>query len=126
MSALLAVQAVDLSSSNTTLVIVVGVIAIFAVAIAMVFRSQVLAANDGTENMKAIAVAVQEGAAAYLSRQFKTLSVFAVALFTCISRNLQSVNALSMLMSDMMCCPDSWLSFNKLRHKPRACRQLSQ
>jgi K(+)-stimulated pyrophosphate-energized sodium pump len=81
MSALLAVQAVDLSSSNTTLVIVVGVIAIFAIAIAMVFRGQVLAANDGTENMKTIALAVQEGAAAYLSRQFKTLSVFAVVAF---------------------------------------------
>ncbi|MEU4390408.1 sodium-translocating pyrophosphatase [Kribbella sp. NPDC023855] len=81
MSGLLAVQAVDLSSSNTTLVIVVGVIAIFAVAIAMVFRGQVLAANDGTENMKTIALAVQEGAAAYLSRQFKTLSVFAVVAF---------------------------------------------
>lgn len=81
MSALLAVQAVDLSSSNTTLVIVVGAIAIFAIAIAMVFRGQVLAANDGTENMKTIALAVQEGAAAYLARQFKTLSVFAVVAF---------------------------------------------
>ncbi|WP_329483724.1 sodium-translocating pyrophosphatase [Kribbella sp. NBC_01510] len=81
MSALLAPQAVDLSSSNTTLVIVVGVIAILAVALAMVFRGQVLAANDGTENMKTIAAAVQEGAAAYLNRQFRTLSVFAVAAF---------------------------------------------
>ncbi|GAA1688406.1 sodium-translocating pyrophosphatase [Kribbella sp. NPDC056951] len=81
MSALLAPQAVDLSSSNTTLVIVVGVIAILAVAIAMVFRSQVLAANDGTENMKTIAAAVQEGASAFLSRQFRTLSIFAVVAF---------------------------------------------
>ena len=81
MSALLAPQAVDLSSSNTTLVIVVGVIAILAVAIAMVFRGQVLAANDGTENMKTIAAAVQEGASAYLSRQFRTLSIFAVVAF---------------------------------------------
>ncbi|MFI5732437.1 sodium-translocating pyrophosphatase [Kribbella sp. NPDC051587] len=81
MSALLAPQAVDLSSSNTTLVIVVGVIAILAVAIAMVFRSQVLAANDGTENMKTIAAAVQEGASAFLNRQFRTLSVFAVVAF---------------------------------------------
>ncbi|MEU4603217.1 sodium-translocating pyrophosphatase [Kribbella sp. NPDC023972] len=80
MSALLA-QAVDLSSSNTTLVIVVGVIAILAVAIAMVFRGQVLAANDGTENMKTIAAAVQEGASAYLNRQFRTLSIFAVIAF---------------------------------------------
>jgi K(+)-stimulated pyrophosphate-energized sodium pump len=81
MSALLAAQAVDLSSSNTTLVIVVGAIAVFAIGIAMVFRGQVLAANDGTENMKTIALAVQEGASAYLSRQFKTLSVFAVVAF---------------------------------------------
>jgi K(+)-stimulated pyrophosphate-energized sodium pump len=81
MSALLAVQAVDLSSSNTTLVMVVGLIALFAVGIAMMFRRQVLAANDGTENMKTIALAVQEGASAYLSRQFKTLSVFAVVAF---------------------------------------------
>ncbi len=80
MSALLA-QAVDLSSSNTTLVVVVGVIAILAVAIAMVFRGQVLAANDGTENMKTIASAVQEGASAYLNRQFRTLSIFAVVAF---------------------------------------------
>ncbi len=81
MSALLAPQAVDLSSSNTTLVIVVAVIAVLAVAIAMVFRSQVLAANDGTESMKEIAAAVQEGAAAFLSRQFRTLSVFAGVAF---------------------------------------------
>jgi len=73
--------AVTLSSGNTTLVVVVGVIALFAVAIAMVFRGQVLAANDGTENMKTIALAVQEGASAYLNRQFRTLSVFAVAAF---------------------------------------------
>ncbi|MEU8227519.1 sodium-translocating pyrophosphatase [Kribbella sp. NPDC048915] len=81
MSALLAPQAVDLSSSNTTLVIVVGVIALLAVVIAMVFRGQVLAANDGTENMKTIAAAVQEGASAYLNRQFRTLSIFAVVAF---------------------------------------------
>jgi K(+)-stimulated pyrophosphate-energized sodium pump len=73
--------AVNLSSGNTTLVVVVGAIAVFAVAIAMVFRRQVLAANDGTESMKTIALAVQEGASAYLNRQFRTLSVFAVVAF---------------------------------------------
>ena len=73
--------AVTLSSGNTTLVVVVGAIAVFAIAIAMVFRRQVLAANDGTESMKTIAVAVQEGASAYLNRQFRTLSVFAVVAF---------------------------------------------
>ena len=72
----------DLSSGNTTLVVIVGAIAVFAVAIAMVFRRQVLAANDGTEEKKTIAVAVVEGASAYLNRQFAdTGSVFAVVAF---------------------------------------------
>jgi len=42
---------------------------------------EVLAASEGTEKMKEIAAAVQEGAAAYLNRQFKTLSVFVVIVF---------------------------------------------
>ncbi|HEX6578016.1 MAG TPA: sodium-translocating pyrophosphatase, partial [Jiangellaceae bacterium] len=45
------------------------------------FRREVLAASDGTEKMRAIALAVQEGAAAYLNRQFRTLAVFVVLVF---------------------------------------------
>ena len=37
------------------------------------FRQEVLAAGEGTDNMKNIAQAVQEGANAYLTRQFRTL-----------------------------------------------------
>jgi K(+)-stimulated pyrophosphate-energized sodium pump len=72
---------VSLSGSNTTLVIAVGVIAVIALAMAMMFRGQVLAADEGTENMRTIGLAVQEGASAYLTRQFKTLAVFAVLAF---------------------------------------------
>ncbi len=72
---------VSLSGSNQTLIIVVGVIAIIALAMALMFRGQVLAAHDGTEKMKTIGLAVQEGASAYLTRQFKTLGVFAVLAF---------------------------------------------
>ena len=42
---------------------------------------EVLAASQGTEKMQEIATAVQEGAAAYLRRQFKTLGVFVVLIF---------------------------------------------
>ena len=45
------------------------------------FRKQVLAAGEGTDNMKTIALAVQEGANAYLTRQFRTLGIFAVIAF---------------------------------------------
>src|SRR5690348_16620046 len=72
---------VDLSGSNLTLVIVVGVIALVALAMGMMFRGQVLAAGEGTTNMKTISQAVQEGAAAFLGRQFRTLAIFAVIAF---------------------------------------------
>jgi K(+)-stimulated pyrophosphate-energized sodium pump len=47
----------------------------------VVFRRQVLAADPGTAKMQEIGDAVEEGAHAYLARQFKTLSVFVVIVF---------------------------------------------
>ena len=58
---------VTLSGVNLTFVAIVGVIAVIALVMAMVFRREVLAASDGTTNMQAIALAVQEGASAYLT-----------------------------------------------------------
>ena len=75
----LEVTTITLSGTNLTFVAVVGVIALLALVMAMIFRREVLAANDGTAGMQAIARGVQEGASAYLGRQFKTLSFFAVA-----------------------------------------------
>src|ERR671911_427398 len=81
MSVLPAPLEVTLNGTNLTFVAVVAAIAVVALVMAMVFRREVLAANDGTTNMRTIAQGVQEGAAAYLGRQFRTLSVFAVAAF---------------------------------------------
>ena len=72
---------IELSGSNFTTVVVVAVIALLALVVAAVLVRQVLAASEGTERMKEIAGAVQEGASAYLNRQFKTLAIFAVIVF---------------------------------------------
>ena len=71
----------ELTGGNLILVIIVAGIGLSALAMAWMFRSEVLAAGEGTDNMKTIAKAVQEGAAAYLQRQFKTLGIFAVIAF---------------------------------------------
>src|SRR5699024_8237291 len=63
------------------LVVIVALIAIGALAMAWMFRKEVLSAGEGTDNMKNIALAVQEGADAYLQRQFRTLAVFAAIAF---------------------------------------------
>ncbi|GAA1241725.1 sodium-translocating pyrophosphatase [Oryzihumus leptocrescens] len=71
----------SLSGTNLTLVIVVAAIAVVALVMGVFFRQQVLAADPGTENMQTIGGAVEEGAQAYLARQFKTLSAFVVIVF---------------------------------------------
>ena len=69
------------SGANLTWVVVVAVIALLALAVAGVLVREVLAASQGTEKMQEIALSIQEGAAAYLRRQFKTLGVFVVLIF---------------------------------------------
>jgi K(+)-stimulated pyrophosphate-energized sodium pump len=72
---------IELTGSNLTIVVIVAVIGLAALGVAAVLVREVLAADEGTDRMKEIAGAVQEGASAYLTRQFKTLSVFAVVVF---------------------------------------------
>ena len=72
---------VQVNGSNLTYVYIVLGISLVALAIAYALRAQVLAASEGTAKMQEIAAAVQEGAAAYLNRQFKTLSYFVAIVF---------------------------------------------
>jgi K(+)-stimulated pyrophosphate-energized sodium pump len=76
-----AATSVTVSGTNYTIVLAVAFVALIALAVAGLLVREVLSASEGTENMKSIAAAVQEGASAYLSRQFRTLSVFAVIVF---------------------------------------------
>src|SRR5215475_13944610 len=68
---------VSVSGGNLTWVVIVAVIALSALAVAGWLVREVLAASQGTAKMQEIATAVQEGAAEYLRRQFRTLAVFA-------------------------------------------------
>ena len=61
MSVLPAPLEVTLNGTNLTFVAVVAAIAVVALVMAVVFRREVLAAQDGTTNMRTIAQAVQEG-----------------------------------------------------------------
>src|SRR6266702_3215624 len=77
----LADGAATVIGANVTWVAIVAVIGVLALAMAGWLVRQVLAASQGTAKMQEIALAVQEGAAAYLRRQFRTLGVFVVVIF---------------------------------------------
>lgn len=72
--------ALALAGMDFTLVVIVMVVALLALAVAGMLVREVLSAEQGTERMRNIALAVQEGASAYLTRQFRTLAVFVVVI----------------------------------------------
>jgi len=76
-----ATTALALDGTNLVLVYAVLVIAVIALVMGVYFRRQVLVADPGTENMQTIGAAVEEGAQAYLARQFKTLGIFVILVF---------------------------------------------
>jgi K(+)-stimulated pyrophosphate-energized sodium pump len=69
-------EAVSLTGAKLTYAIVALVIALVALGFAAALVKTVLGAGRGTQKMQDIAEAVQEGASAYLLRQFRTLAVF--------------------------------------------------
>ncbi|MCH7232115.1 sodium-translocating pyrophosphatase [Glycomyces sp. L485] len=68
-----------LTSSNVSLVVVAAVLALIALGSAAALVKSILGAGTGTDKMREIAGAVQEGASAYLRRQFRTLGLFVIA-----------------------------------------------
>src|SRR4051812_22865300 len=57
-----------------------GLTALLAIGVGFYLMSGVLAADQGTPKMIEIATAIQEGASAYLRRQFKTIAVILIPL----------------------------------------------
>jgi K(+)-stimulated pyrophosphate-energized sodium pump len=71
----------SVAGGDKGILVVVAVVAVFALLVAGYFAREVLRFDQGTPKMQDISRAVQEGAAAYLRRQFTTLAPFAVIIF---------------------------------------------
>ncbi len=73
-------------------------IAIFALGYAAFNTFRILSHDDGTEKMRDIAKAIQEGSMAYMNRQFKTVGIFALLIAVVMGVTLGINMALSFVV----------------------------
>ena len=73
-------QIFTLNSSEKLWLYFALVCAVASIVVALLLVRGVLAADQGTASMKDIAKAIQEGAEAFLARQFKTIGIIIVPL----------------------------------------------
>jgi len=72
----------------------------------------ILKLDPGTEKMKAIASAIQEGAMAYLNRQYKTVAVIAVILTVLIALAINTGTAMAFVLGAIMSAAAGYLGMN--------------
>jgi len=73
-------QVFELKGGEWAVLLLSAASALLAIAVGFFLVRVVLAADEGSPKMKEIAKAIQEGALAYLKRQFKTIAVILVPL----------------------------------------------
>src|SRR6185503_1226298 len=91
------------------LVIGAGVLAILY---GLVTSQQVLAANAGNERMQQIAGAIQEGARAYLNRQYTTIAIAGVVIFIILFATLGWHAALGFLVGAVLSGSAGYIGMN--------------
>ncbi len=85
---------------------------IIGLVFAVYLVSNIMKLDAGTEKMKAIASAIQEGAMAYLNRQYKTVAVIAVILAILIGVAINPETAAGFILGAVMSAAAGYLGMN--------------
>lgn len=88
------------------------VAAIIGLAVALYLAQYIMKLDAGTEKMKQIASAIQEGAMAYLKRQYKSVALIAVILAIAIAFAINIDTAVAFVLGAVMSAGAGYLGMN--------------
>ena len=90
-------QAFTLTSTEWGWLIFAAAVAVIALLLGVVLMRGVLKQEQGTEKMQEIAGAIQEGALAYLKRQFRTIGIIVIPLAVVVFLTSTAINKMPIL-----------------------------
>jgi len=90
-------QAFTLTSTEWVWLIFAAAVAVIALLLGVVLMRGVLKQEQGTEKMQEIAGAIQEGALAYLKRQFRTIGMIVIPLAVVVFFTSTAINKMPIL-----------------------------